>query len=340
MASIAYPSSATRTNLWTFDQAQDTSTSYKGWPIPGEKRFSKNNESEKEESSKEVLDFAKLENDIIKNVLGEEEKRLEMQKDDSVDIFPSFNYVPPPIPHSFLKSNPILKLYPRDMLTAMNFNSKQIDSTGKTQLNSISTNKTHSDRRFYYRDPLPQIPEVSNNSNSGFQLKSRFEDPFKSLSPTTSTNCASTSNMCYTDATATKTASQQYLYTTPKTTMYNCSPMPEKYNQINFAMAPGDGVETDMHKHAQRNNSQCLGMTRAETTNSHTQPIACSMSCESKRPKVANNQINMICRNFPSAFDDSKRKHAMENVKTFAQIVAATTKPSATATNAKTEYFR
>ena len=51
----------------------------------------------------QVLDFAKLESDILKNVLGEEEKRLEKKKEESNDIFPSFNYIPPPIPHSFLK---------------------------------------------------------------------------------------------------------------------------------------------------------------------------------------------------------------------------------------------
>ena len=54
MASIAYPSSATRPNLWTFNQAQATTTSFKGWPNPREKRCSNNNEGQEEESSKEV----------------------------------------------------------------------------------------------------------------------------------------------------------------------------------------------------------------------------------------------------------------------------------------------
>jgi len=54
MASIAYPSSATRPNLWTFNKAQAKTNSYKGWPSSSETKYSKSNEGKTEEANKEV----------------------------------------------------------------------------------------------------------------------------------------------------------------------------------------------------------------------------------------------------------------------------------------------
>jgi len=206
----------------------------------------------------------------------------------------------------------------------------------------------------FYPDPLPQIPEINNafannNLNPRLQPKLGFEQPFKTP-PLSSPNCASFPNLGYSsNETATNTASQ-YLYTTPKTTMftpkssmYNSSRTPEKYSQNSFVVQPGDVAGTDRTKQGQRPNSHCLNETTVEVTASHSQPIVTtSVTNELKRPKVTtSNQCNLICRNFPAPIDDSKRKNSAENVRTFAQIVAATVKPSALpASNAKNEYFR
>uniref|UniRef100_H2Z3S6 Uncharacterized protein n=1 Tax=Ciona savignyi TaxID=51511 RepID=H2Z3S6_CIOSA len=105
MASCALPSAITIDRIWTQNHSSFN------W---NEKQFCnafKDVKSLVEEEENKILDFSRLETDIIRNVLGEESDHCDPnQCENIVENFPSFNYVPIPIPHTFTKLNPILKL--------------------------------------------------------------------------------------------------------------------------------------------------------------------------------------------------------------------------------------
>ena len=206
---------------------------------------------------------------------------------------------------------------------------------------------TNDRQRFLYPDPLPKIAEVrsvalaNSSTNSKFQSKPGFEHSLKTPSTTTSaSNRVPISNAGSSRITTATNTVSQYVYTNAKTTMHYSSRIQERYCENNLAVHLSERGQSERSKQGRRSITNCGGEATAEITAPHCQPIAASlMTNESKRPKVTSNPSNLICRNFPTPNDDSKRKQPVENVRTFAQIVAAT-KPSAPATKAKNDYFR
>ncbi|CAK8674339.1 unnamed protein product [Clavelina lepadiformis] len=112
MTSCALPSSVTTSRLWSFERDQDLTSDECGWPkeFTGNRIVKRSRTLSDEDAGKKLLDFDQLEKDIIKHVLADDDN----SHSEAVDVFPSFNYAPFPFPKNFLKSNPILKLYPRD----------------------------------------------------------------------------------------------------------------------------------------------------------------------------------------------------------------------------------
>ncbi|XP_002129581.2 uncharacterized protein LOC100178856 [Ciona intestinalis] len=105
MASCAFPCAITAERIWNPNLTQRSLF----WDEPTTRGQIKDIKLDDEDSK--ILDFSRLETDILRNVLDEEGERTEPNRCENVmENFPSFNYVPIPIPHTFTKLNPILKL--------------------------------------------------------------------------------------------------------------------------------------------------------------------------------------------------------------------------------------
>lgn len=92
--------------------------------------------SKYQKENKKVLDFDELERDILKNVFNEVEVQdmklhepIGIEEPVELNSFPSFNYVPTPIPSIFTKLNPILKIY-KMMQESYDAKQREIETSG------------------------------------------------------------------------------------------------------------------------------------------------------------------------------------------------------------------
>ena len=191
-----------------------------------------------------------------------------------------------------------------------------------------SSNERH---RFNYPNPLPQIPEVQNsptgNSSSDIlTLTPRSSHQLNTKLPTT-TSGLSLGDGSYA-AVSSSNMTSQYLSATPSITSSDSSRLQQSLQQ--YPLATSDTTTTS---------DTCSG-SKAETPALQTRSlIPPCVKTEKKRVKDAS-RTNPICRNFPTVDKSKSRKNRDENVKTFAQIVAAAARPAPTASEHKMNCYR